>query len=100
MKQSRKMPKLNKKTTKVDLIGKTLELPTSAIGRDGKIEMIGNKEATVDGCRCVVEYSDIKITLNIGSGNVTFIGSDLEISSLSAGVAVVRGIVASVEFFI
>lgn len=98
--RKKKTPKFKKLRSPVDLIGKTLELPSSAIARDGKTEIIGNREATVDGCRCVVEYSDVRITLNNGCGNITFVGTDLEITSLGCRVAVIRGVIASVEFSI
>ena len=84
--------------SKIDLIGRTLEVPSAAILRDAKTELIGNREATVDGCRCVAAYSDTKITLNIGRGCISFLGSGLEISSLSGNVAVISGLIATVEF--
>lgn len=86
------------KTKAVDLLGRALEVPSAALGRDGKIELIGNREATVDGCRCVVEYGEARITLNIGRGNITFHGSDLEITSLSDRIAVIRGLIGRIEF--
>lgn len=93
-----KRSEAKRKTKAVDLIGRALEVPSAAFGGDSKIELIGNTEATVDGCRCVVEYNDTKIILNIGRGNLSFHGSDLEIASLNDRIAVVRGLIARMEF--
>lgn len=82
----------------MDFLGRALDIPVCAISSQGKTEIIGNNEASVDGCRCVAEYYDNKISLNIGRGNITFIGSDLEITSLQGSVATIRGIIARVEF--
>lgn len=93
-----KQNKPKRKGAAVDFFGRALEVPSSALGSDGKTEIIGNREATVDGCRCVVEYGSDKITLNIGRGNISFFGSDLEIASLQGWVAVIKGIIVRVEF--
>ena len=97
-KSRRKYCPPEKPRSKIDLIGRTLEVPSAALLRDAKTELIGNREATVDGCRCVAEYSDTKITLNIRKGCVSFLGSGLEISSLGGNVAVISGLIATVEF--
>ena len=96
--KKRKLPKLKKCRDAIDFLGRSLELPENAIAKMGKTELIGNREATVDGCRCVVDYSNEKIVLNIGSGNIKFCGSDLIITTLSGNIAVIKGLIASIEF--
>ena len=98
--KKRKLPKLPKCREAIDFLGRSLELPESAIAKMGKTELIGNCEATVDGCRCVVEYSDEKIIFNIGKGNIKFCGSELVITTLSGNIAAIKGIISSVEFVI
>ena len=83
-------------------IGKAMlraaDVPIAAVSGCAKIEMMGNREATVDGCRGVAEYSDTVIKLNISGGSVSFSGDGLEITCLYRSEATVRGNIRSVEF--
>lgn len=63
-----------------------------------RIELNSNREATIDGCRGIIEYYDTMIVLNIGSGTVQFNGSGLSILSFDSEVAVLRGRITSVEY--
>ncbi len=74
------------------------DVPIAAAGGCAKIEMMGNREATVDGCRGVAEYSDTVIKLSISGGSVCFTGVGLEITCLYRSEATVRGNIRSVEF--
>lgn len=82
----------------LDFLGRAREPEPIPLCGDSKIEIVGNRAVTIERCHCVVEYGDAKITLNIGRGNITFCGSDLEIISMLDGVVMLQGILASVEF--
>ncbi len=75
-----------------------LELPPSAYIGGSKIIISSNNEAIVEGSRCIVEYSDEVIKLNLAKGVVTFIGKNLSIESLSQNGIMIAGKIQSLEF--
>lgn len=62
------------------------------------INLCSNREASVDGCRGVVDYYDDRIKLNIKGGSVTFFGQDLRITSFTENSAVLSGRLQNIEF--
>lgn len=81
-----------------EMIGEALELPPATLSRAAHIDMNGNREALIDGCRGVIEYGEEMIKVNTGSGPIKFCGRSLELKSLSGDQAVVCGYILSVEF--
>lgn len=65
---------------------------------DAKIEMLGNREIIVDGCKGVVEYGENSIKLNIGELTLSLVGDELIIESYDSGVAIIRGRFAEINF--
>lgn len=62
------------------------------------IEMIGNGEAVVDGCKGVLEYTEDSIALNAGACVLRFYGSNLTIRAYSESQTEIDGKIRSVEF--
>ncbi len=62
-----------------------------------RIEMAGS-ECLVDGLQSIIEYSNDKITLNLGTQVITFFGDDLRINSFTREGAIVEGNIISMEF--
>lgn len=79
-------------------LDRALELPAGTLGGGARIELLSNREATVDGCRGILDYSDEAVRLNVGNGSVTFFGRDLMIKTLSDREAVLAGHIQRVEF--
>ena len=75
-----------------------LELDEDICRNCGYIEIISNCCALIDGCKGISEYSENKITLNLGKRNVSFQGNSLTIKSLSMEQAMVEGFIVNVEF--
>ena len=75
-----------------------MSVPLAAIDRCPKIELIGNREAIVDGCRGVAEYGEGAIRLNISGGSVCVFGKGLEITCLFSNEAIIKGIISNMEF--
>lgn len=73
-------------------------VPLAAMGGCPRIELIGNSEASVDGCRGVAEYGSELIRFNISGGSIAFTGDGLEIICLAGDQATLRGRIISVEF--
>ena len=65
---------------------------------DAKIEMLGNREIIIDGCKGVLEYGENTIKLNIGELALCLVGTDMVIESFDSGVAIIRGRFAEINF--
>lgn len=61
------------------------------------IILFGNREASVEGCRGVVDYYDNLIRLKVHDGTAVFNGQSLEIVSMTEEATVIKGIIGSVE---
>jgi len=62
------------------------------------IEIFANKEATVEGCKGVLQYDDGVIGLNAGKYTIRFTGTNLSMTSLGLEQAVIKGRIMEVEF--
>ena len=62
------------------------------------IELSGNREALVDGCRGVLQYEDDVIRLSTGRRVVRFQGSGLMIRTMQQNQLLICGTILSVEF--
>ena len=76
----------------------TNDIPPEIIPNTPKTELSGNKEASVEGCCGILEYSAEKITLDAGKLAVSFFGSGLKLEFLNGSDAVVSGKIKSLEF--
>lgn len=74
-----------------------LPLP-EALNNEPKIEMLGNREIIIDGCKGVVEYGENLIKLNTGEYVLSVIGDGLIIKSFDGSVAVISGKIAEITF--
>lgn len=63
-----------------------------------KIELMSNREATVDDCKGIIEYYEDRIKINLGKGTVTFTGSGLHIGAMTEKGAVITGTIVNIEF--
>lgn len=63
-----------------------------------KIEMLGNREIIVDGCKGVVEYGENLIKLNTENCVLSISGDGLVIKSYDGSVAVISGIITDITF--
>ncbi len=82
----------------MDSISKNLDLPADTLPGYAHIELCGNREASVEGCKGVLEYSDCMVSLNTGKLTVKFCGSDLTITAMQDGNAVINGIITCIDF--
>lgn len=62
------------------------------------IEMLGNGEAVVDGCKGMLEYNEDGIALNAGACVLRFTGRNLTIRAYSESQTEIHGDIQSVEF--
>lgn len=62
------------------------------------IEMSGNREVCIDGCKGILEYDDALIRISVNHSSVAVKGRNLSIKCLSQDSVVISGIISSVEF--
>ena len=65
---------------------------------ESKITLHSDREATVEGCRGVIDCYDDLITLKLLDGTATFIGENLHIITFSDSEVSFCGKIKSVEF--
>lgn len=73
-------------------------LPKSAFNGYAQIDLTGNEEASIDGCKGIIEYSSEKITLNLGNCCASFCGDSLEMQTFDEERTVIKGKFLSIEF--
>ncbi|MBQ8027250.1 MAG: YabP/YqfC family sporulation protein [Clostridia bacterium] len=73
-------------------------LPKQAFDGYAQIELTGNEEAVIDGCKGIIEYSDEKITLNLGKICAEFSGSGLEMKTFEYEQAIIKGTFINIGF--
>ena len=75
-----------------------LELPSNAFGGASQIELSSNREAVIDGCLGVLEYSENEILLNLGNLTVCFLGTSLCMKCMTPTGAIIEGNISSIQF--
>lgn len=63
-----------------------------------RMELTGNREISVDGCRGILEYDESTVRLNLGNMIIKITGTGLTIPSMAAEQTTVTGSIACVEF--
>ena len=63
-----------------------------------RIELGGHREATVDGCGGVLEYTEEVVRIRYGRGVVKFSGAGLRLHSLAAKSLILSGKIQKIEF--
>lgn len=71
---------------------------SQVIVNEPKIEMSGNREIIIDGCKGVVEYSENSIKLNLGETVLTLSGNGLIINSFDSSIVVITGQISDISF--
>ena len=82
----------------INSISRNLDLPADTVSGYAHIEISGNRELILEGCKGVLEYTDCIIAMNTGKLTVKLCGCDMTIVSMQGSQAVIRGIITSVEF--
>lgn len=78
--------------------GQVLDLPEMLHADVPHIEMQGNREVVVDGCKGVLEYEEDTIKLNAGMCILIFRGRNLTIKAYSDSQTMITGELVAVEF--
>ena len=62
------------------------------------LQLRGNREVCIEGCRGILEYDEGRIRLNCGRLVIGFVGDGIEITAYSDIQTVITGNIFSVEF--
>ena len=63
-----------------------------------RIEMLSNREISVDGCRQILEYNDLYVKIKITEGELIISGKSLDIPVFDGPQIKITGVIGSVEF--
>lgn len=91
------MGKNNAKNKKINAADR-IKNGYNAIVLPSHFEINGNREAMIDGCRELLEYSDTTIKINMGKLIVSFSGRGLSIKCLNENSLVIYGYITNIEF--
>ncbi len=79
-------------------MGRALDLPPEILSGGAHIRLVGNHEASVEGCRGVLEYRSDRIKLNLGNGTVCFCGNGLRLAQFDREHTCICGKIESVNY--
>lgn len=86
------------KTNFAEKISEELGIPKNVVSGFNHIELFGNREAIINDCKGILEYSDERIKINMGKNIVTLNGSDLYMNEYGSSHAKICGVFVSIEF--
>ena len=88
------------KKTKTEKLESALELPSGLFAGLAHLELNGNREAIIEGCKGVLEYDENLIRINTGKMTIRFIGRELALRNLTEDTAVIDGYITSIEYMV
>ena len=86
------------KKTNAEKIEAVLELPSGLFAGLAHLELSGNREAIIEGCKGVLEYDENLVRINTGKMIIRFLGRNLTIRNLTEDSAVIEGYITSIEY--
>ena len=84
--------------SKIKLFSSAMDIPEDPFGKASRITLIGSKEAIVDGCFGIIEYSENLVKINTSSGPLSFFGTDFTVCDYSCNSITLRGNILNIEF--
>lgn len=77
---------------------KFLDIPPTLISSEPAIELWGNKQITVDGCKGILEYGENLIRISCGKYAVNISGENLELKNMTERSCMITGVFESLSF--
>lgn len=62
------------------------------------IEIKGNREVVVEGCKSILHYDENIVKINTNKMIISFFGRSLRIKCLTSDSLVIRGFITSIEY--
>ena len=82
----------------IDKTVRALELPPGIQAGMAQIELSGNREAVIVGCRGVLEYGENLVRLRAGSLTLRLTGRGLVLRNFKRDSVIIEGFITSIEF--
>ena len=82
-----------------DRLSGVLQLPVNVVEGLPQMEVMGNKEAVIEGCDGVLEYNENVVRLSTGKLVIKFMGRGLILKCMTDTGVIVTGYITSIEFF-
>ncbi len=79
-------------------IAGALQLPAAVVAGTSHMQLCGNREAVLEGCSGIVEYTQEIVRVKTGKFITKFSGRELEIKCLQSDSLVVQGFILAIEF--
>lgn len=89
---------LNQPKQRAERILDRLSLPLSVLSGTSQMEIVGNKEITLDGAQGVLEYTDDCIRVSTGKMAIKISGRNLSLKGLNNETLIITGYILSIEF--
>ena len=86
------------KKTNMEKIESALELPSGIFAGLAHLELSGNREAVIEGCKGVLEFDENLVRINTGKMIIRFLGRNLTIRNLTEDSAVIEGYITAIEY--
>ena len=104
MRKSRKpvpkeAPKKEKRSFR-QKVSDSMDFPLETLYNLSQIQITGNREAIVEGCKGILEYDDCMIRLKTKSMQISFWGSGLVLKCLNTDNVIIEGQLERLEFII
>ena len=74
------------------------KLLSEMITSEPRIEMTGNREIIIDGCKGVIEYTENNIRISLGESVMSISGDNLIIQSFDNDVVIITGQISDIDF--
>ena len=74
------------------------EEPHLSIGDISQITLTGNKQAQIEGCGGIIDYTETFIKISIKKGFITFFGKDFKVLSFFDNQIIFKGEIMSIEY--
>lgn len=79
-------------------VEKTLNIPCGVLSNAARMEVSGNRQVLIEGCRGIVKYDEDQLQVHTADGTVRFTGRELCMTSLNPACAVITGRLLTIEF--
>lgn len=89
---------VKKKKFSMGSIEKFLGVPTGVVSNAMHMEMNGNREVVVEGCRNILQYDTTDIKIDVGKMMIAFEGRNLLIKNFSTDSLIIEGFIVSINF--
>ena len=79
-------------------LAEKLELPGELLPHTGSVQIIGGRQALVEGQRGILEYSEERVVLALKRGKIILSGSGLRLRAMMSGEMLISGKIQTVEW--